>query len=221
LHLAPDPRSGTEMTLLRMLAFRPGESGGAIESGPKRATASISSSVAELRPPPLRSTSMRRGSSAGKSIEESRSASTPVALTVWSEPEWSTLIASLNISGAVKLLASNCAYLRREGNTIFLGLDARSESMLTRARQNAIAEALSAHFAEALNIDMTLQTEQQSTAVVTPLQEIERHRGAKLDAARKSLDADPNVHALRDIFGAELNEESVEVVDKNAIENRE
>ncbi len=33
LHLAPDPRSGAEMTLLRMLAFRPAESVGAVATG--------------------------------------------------------------------------------------------------------------------------------------------------------------------------------------------
>ena len=35
----------------------------------------------------------------------------------------------------------------------------------------------------------------------------------RLEAARESLEADPNVRALKDMFGAELNPDSIELVD--------
>jgi DNA polymerase-3 subunit gamma/tau len=46
----------------------------------------------------------------------------------------------------------------------------------------------------------------------TPMQKKARISDEKLDAARASLEADPNVRALRDMFGAELKAESVEVL---------
>ncbi|MDZ7643820.1 MAG: DNA polymerase III subunit gamma/tau C-terminal domain-containing protein [Woeseiaceae bacterium] len=111
----------------------------------------------------------------------------------------------------MRLLASNCAYVRRDGNVVRLSLDQRSESLLTRRRQDALAEALSGHFGETLRVDIEVgeQTEE------TPLQAEARAADEKLAAARESLEADPNVQALQDMFGATLNADSIEIVNGN------
>jgi DNA polymerase-3 subunit gamma/tau len=54
LYLAPDPRSGAEMTLLRMLAFQPGGQPEARGTGPRRAAASAAPVASELKPSPAR-----------------------------------------------------------------------------------------------------------------------------------------------------------------------
>ena len=110
--------------------------------------------------------------------------------------------------GTIGMLASNCVYLRREGNTVCLGLDRRSESLLTRQRKEALAERLSAHFGERLVVDIELGAE----AGETPVQEESRLADERMEAARQSLEADPNVQALKDMFGAELKPESIELI---------
>ena len=117
---------------------------------------------------------------------------------------------SLGLGGASRLLAANCVYLRREQDTIFLGLDRRSESLLTRSRQQTIADALSDRFGEKLSVDIALGDE---SAGETPMQARARQVDEKLEAARASLESDPNVKTLRDMFGAEIRPDSVEPIE--------
>jgi DNA polymerase-3 subunit gamma/tau len=114
----------------------------------------------------------------------------------------------LGLTGANQLLVSNCAYLGRVDDVIRLGLDSRSESLLTKSRQQALAAALSEKFGEKLRVDIQVG----EPAAETPVQEKERLEGENLEAARRSLENDPNVRALKDMFGAELTPGSIELV---------
>ena len=195
LHLAPDPRSGAEMTLLRMLAFRPADvtagggtagGGGDVQASARLASPQTPRVVqAKAAPPQAREQAQK-----------------------WVEPDWSALVVKLGLSGAVRLLASNCVYLRREDATVYLGLDPRSESLLTKQRKDSLAEQLSAHFGERLGIDIELGAD----AGETPVQEESRMADERLEAARQTLEADPNVQALKNMFGAELKTDSIELI---------
>ncbi len=112
------------------------------------------------------------------------------------------------MSGLTRLLASNCAFLRRDGDTVHLSLDGRSDALLTRSRQDAIGKALSRHFGETLRAEIVVG----AASTETPLQEQARKADEEIAAARESLESDPNVRALKDMFGATLNADSVEVV---------
>ena len=194
LHLAPDPRSGAEMTLLRMLAFRPAEANQAGEGG----------ASGESQPKPRPAAKPRRDRQSAQTGKAAAAA--PAAK--WSEPDWSALVAQLGLGGAVRLLASNCTYLRRDGNTIHLGLDPRSESLLTRKRRDELAAKLSAHYGETLSVDVELGTD----AGETPVQAESRLADERLEEARQSLEADPNVQALKNMFGAELKADTIELI---------
>jgi DNA polymerase-3 subunit gamma/tau len=50
----------------------------------------------------------------------------------------------------------------------------------------------------------------------TPMQARARESDEKLEAARASLESDPNVKALRDMFGAEIKPDSIEPIDDEA-----
>ncbi|NOX68085.1 MAG: DNA polymerase III subunit gamma/tau [Gammaproteobacteria bacterium] len=206
LHLAPDPRSGTEMTLLRMLAFQPPQ------SGERAATpARIPSASAAPVPQTKKSAPEPVVAPPAISIHEEKKAQ-PVA-----EDDWADLIKTLGLSGATKLLANNCAMLRREGNIIFLDLDSRSESLLTPQRQQALGEALSSHFAETLRVDISLGHAKKET----PVQEEVRRGDEALQAARQSLESDPNVQTLKDMFGATLNTDSVQILNEQSSGSQE
>ena len=126
------------MTLLRMLAFQPGGSAGKAASGNPKPVARKSAAPANVK----------------KQV-----ASAPVPNPVsqeWQEPDWASLVPQLDLSGLNKQLASNCAYLRREGTTVLFRLDGRSESYLTKARQDSLASALSEYFGETLKVEIAV-----------------------------------------------------------------
>ena len=107
------------------------------------------------------------------------------------------------------MLASNCALQRRDGDTIYLSLDPRSESMLTRSRKEALAQKLAEHFGESLSVDISIGV----GAAETPLQEESRRNDEVMEAARDELEADPNIKTMKAIFGAEIKPDSVRLND--------
>jgi DNA polymerase-3 subunit gamma/tau len=190
LHLSPDPRSGAEMTLLRMLAFKPaGESAGA--GGGTGSVPVKSSKMATRQDTPAKKTSVAASPASDGSF-----------------PEWSELVGQLDLKGSVRMLASSCALESRDGKSLSFSLDPRSESMLTRARKDAIAEALARHFGEPYVVDITVAEAKSET----PQQKQERLSDEKMNAAREKLESDPNVKTLQTMFGAELRPESIELI---------
>jgi len=194
LHLAPDPKAGAEMTLLRMLAFRPAQ---AEPSGTGSGTGSSSSSSAES----AKSSTMP----AARVVQAGSSG--PAGNARWRNPDWKEVVPQLGLEGADRLLASSCALLRREGNTIFFSLDPGSESYLTRQRKDSLAIALSKYFGESLVIDISIG----QADVESPMQTESRQTDERFAAERAKLEADPNVQALKDMFGAELKTESIKL----------
>jgi len=193
LHLAPDPRSGVEMTLLRMLAFRPTSGELAATSGGGSKPAQKAGTAAEPK--------------AARAVAKPES-KVAAASSKWEDPDWKALVAELGLAGTIGLLANNCVFLRRESNTVYLGLDPRSESLLTKQRKSALAERLSQHFGETLAVDVTLGAATQET----PSQEETRMADERMEAARQQLEADPNVKAMKDIFGAEIKTDTIELI---------
>jgi DNA polymerase-3 subunit gamma/tau len=200
LYLAPDPRSGVEMTLLRMLAFQPNRAGNRrpSDSRGRRLAPGASDDTGPKSAPP-------------RAAAESAVAPASEKPT-WTEPDWNVLIGELKLTGANKLLASNCAYLRRENGTLYFNLDSRSESLLTKSRQRALAAAVSKRFGEALRVEINIA----ESAPETPIQEEARRVDEKMAAARASLESDPNVKALQDMFGAQLNADSIELIQQSS-----
>ncbi|MCK5325913.1 MAG: hypothetical protein KAJ57_07885, partial [Woeseiaceae bacterium] len=126
----------------------------------------------------------------------------------WQDPDWSQLVGELRLTGSVRMLADNCALQKRSGNTVYFSLDPRSESLLTRPRKEALADALSSHFGEHLLVDVSVT----GTSAETPNQEETRVADERVDAARASLESDPNVQTLKNLFGAELKTDSIELI---------
>jgi DNA polymerase-3 subunit gamma/tau len=175
LPLAPDPRSGAEMTLLRADA------------------------PATAQP--------RKVPSARKPAAKAAEAGTKS----WQDPDWGALMSELGLTGSLRMLAGNCALDKREGRTVYFSLDPRSESLLTRQRKDALAEALSKHFGEELAVDIRIA----KSTPETPHERENRVADKRIVAAQKSLESDPNVQTLKNMFGAELKTESIEPLDSS------
>ena len=205
LHLSPDPRSGAEMTLLRMLAFRPAGTGEVAGGGGTRKPSAA-------KPRPVASAAPARQANAKEAPNQQAPAeSKPPQKPAWDEPDWATLIPTLGLKGAVRMLAINCAYLRREGNTVHFRADKNAESVITRERQATLEEALTTHFGEPLKVAIEI-TEAPVEGTETPVETEARVTDERYEAARESIEADPNVQAMKNMFGAELKTDSIEPI---------
>jgi DNA polymerase III subunit gamma/tau len=194
LALAPDPRTGFEMTLLRMLAFRP--VGGSAERVPAAVTAAptnaAASGVTAVRAASQRPLTTVAASSSGASA-------------VLSVDNWLQVIAALDVGGAARQLAQNCGFVAETANVVTLALDPRNAHMATAAQHDRLAQALGTYLGRSVRIEFT----QAAPETPTASRARERAEGERFDNARKSLDSDPTVQAIKERFGATLLEESV------------
>jgi DNA polymerase-3 subunit gamma/tau len=191
ISFAPDPRTGFEMTLVRMLAFRPG--GGAAASagsGGARATSAAASSKSSSLP------------SAGHAPIVRPAAAGPI------DPvQWSRVIGDLDVTGAARQLATNCALIEHSGNTLRLGVDPKV------ARTPPQVEKLAQALAKYLGGFVKLEFVDGALPVETPAQHGERRSAEAQDAARRALEEDPTVREMKSRFGATLHPESVRPTD--------
>jgi DNA polymerase III subunit gamma/tau len=194
LGLAPEPRTGFEMTLLRMIAFRPaGESSGsrppAVDCAPRAATSAAAGSVATAGSP----------AGAGGAAEI---ASAPDA------GPWATIVNALELSGAARQLASHCVFVGRQGAVVRLALDARNQPVRTPAQEEKLAQALSRYYGEPVRLEFQVG----GALAETPALLARRVSEQELAAARRAFEADPGVQGLRERFGATVLPDSVRPV---------
>jgi DNA polymerase-3 subunit gamma/tau len=173
------------MSLVRMLAFRPAGGAGA-STTPASGGARIAGSPGHS------------GSPSGAPIVRPSTAG-PI------DPvQWARVIGDLDLSGAARQLASNCALLEHRGNTLRLGIDPKISR--TPGQVERLAQALAKYLALPL---VKLEFAEGAPPVETPTQHGERRSAEALDAARRSLEDDPTVRDMKSRFGATLHPESV------------
>jgi DNA polymerase III subunit gamma/tau len=211
LALAPDARTGFRMTLIRMLAFRPASAAGAGRAALETAAAAGTAGIAGNPPAPVTAPPVALAAPAaaadadvGPRPEEH---TPPPALDppVAAAPDWATIVAALELQGAPRELARNCALLAREGAIVRLALDARSASMRTRALEDKLAQALSRYF----GVTVRLQIELREDTSETPARAAERIEAQRRSQAQMAFEADPLVGTFKERFGASVLPESV------------
>jgi DNA polymerase-3 subunit gamma/tau len=188
LALAPEPRVGFEMTLLRMIAFRP-----AGDPAGTRAPAAVQA------PPPA---AARAGNAATAGAPDVPAA--PASAT----EGWAGIVSQLELSGAARQLASHCVFIGRQGAVVRLALDARNQLVRTAATEEKLAQALSRHFGEPLRLEF----QASAAGAETPALAARRASDAELAAARRAFESDPGVKGLRERFGASVLPDTVRPV---------
>jgi DNA polymerase-3 subunit gamma/tau len=200
LALAPDPRAGFRMTLIRMLAFRPAGAAPNPGSPPAALAASGAPAASEAtRTVPPRAAP---AASQAPAVPAVGASGEPLSL----EPAaWPALVAQLELDPPTRMLALHCALLAREGSILRLALDPRQGSARTRAREDKLAQALSRQLGEPLRLEIELR----AASDATPAQAAERASQQALADARARLQADPALQALQLRFGATIHPDSV------------
>ncbi|TLZ35756.1 MAG: DNA polymerase III subunit gamma/tau [Gammaproteobacteria bacterium] len=208
LPLAPDPRTGFEMTLLRMIAFRP--AGEWLTSRPgaadpaARAGGSITAAGAS---PGSAASAAAAGGTSGAAGAAGRGEGAGTTGSSGGD-SWAAIVNALELSGAARQLASHCVLVGRQGPVVRLALDARNQPVRTPAQEEKLAQALSRYFGEPVRLEFQVL----SAGAETPALLARRVSEQELAAARRAFDAEPGVQGLRERFGATVLPDTVRPV---------
>jgi len=190
LSLAPDPRSGLEMVLLRMLAFRP-VTGGEGE----RAV-----------PPPARRTAEPAKPAVARAAPDTASVPAPApAGTGMGSSSWGDQVAGLGLGGLVRELAQHMVLERFDAGVFHLTLEQGQAHLLNKEREQVLRDALSAQTGQAVTLKVTIG----QPAGETPAREKQRVQSERQQVATDAILKDPGIQALQEQFGARINMASI------------
>ncbi len=182
LAICRDHRVAFEMTLLRMLAFRPAVVDN--ESPPDR-----SARKAELKQRPAEPEEGKMDQSAHTKIQD-----------------WGLLLKALKVTGPARQLAENCV-LRTIGDRR-LELVMADEHMHLNTQK--ICERLEIALTEHLGQDIFVSITMGETGDITPAQAREASESERMRIARDTIQGDSNVEAIKVAFDAVLEMDSIQ-----------
>ena len=203
LPFAPDPRSGLEMILLRMVAFRPAEAGEVRTSVPAVAVPSTKTTTAapasaSRTPPPV-------AVKPAPAPEVTPPAATVVQSSGAQTPKWSEVVTQLGLAGLVRELANNTMLESFDNGAMVLVLEEVHGKLLNKEREAELRQALEKYYGNPVKLTLRIGR----PAVETPAKEKTRLQDERQQAAVQAITDDPNVRALQEKFNARVNPASI------------
>lgn len=186
LPLAPDPRSGFEMVMLRMLAFRPVEF--------HQSTVVPSTTTQEAKP-------IQPQIDSATKIQQSKSVQTGS-----DNLDWITLIDKLKLTGINQQLALNCALKSFDDNTIQLNLGESHKQLLNDQRRNTLQKAIGAILANPVRLTIHVE----ANPGVTPANIAKQRQAERQLSAEQEIENDQAVKNIVNTFDARITPGSIQ-----------
>ena len=196
LDLAPDPRSGFEMVMLRMLTFRPVS----ITSTPIKLT-QVRQSVSNAQTQPAYKSA---------TIEQPTVVAEKIAQESMPPPysDWAEMVAAMKINGLTRELAHNCILENIDDTTCTLILDAGHKQLRSSRTEANLQKALQDYRKAPLKLVITTE----KISVATPAVQLTKQREDKQQAAVDAINSDENIQALKEHLGARIMPGTIEPI---------
>jgi len=194
LGMAPDPRTGLEMTLLRMLAFRPAQA-------PSSAPAPGSEKPAVQKPKPARR--------APEPVKTSAPKTSKPAPAVSSGSDWVALLADLDLAGQARELARNVQLKSRTDDRWEFEIAPSLMYLGSEVCVNRLSEAISARIGKPVTVRIL---DAESTGLRTAAAIEEQKVQNSMSEAEKAINDDPTVRELKEQMGAQLVQDSIQPI---------
>ncbi len=181
LAFAPTPRTGFEMTLLRMLAFYPELGENQAAPAPRKQPAKTTAKAA--------------------SANSNKTTAAPSKLS----NDWNDIVAQLNLTGAARILAQNCNLAAMGDNEVQLVASPKQKPLIQAKQVERINEALNDYLQRKVKIKITVSEQTHNTpADIAKKAEEDRH-----EAAKQAISNDPKVQKIMKTFDATIVESSI------------
>jgi DNA polymerase-3 subunit gamma/tau len=240
LHLAPDEFDGFTMTLLRLYAFRPAgagdmrpQGGSSSPSGSvvrndaaRQAAGGSSPPVAvhqaitrdEVLPAlvmePIPEPKARSVADSSTAAESGLAIAQPAPIVIEAPaiteecPDWHVLLAALELGGMPRELGQHCELRSLDSGRVVLCLSPTHRSLQIKAAQDKLQQALSKHFGRSMQLTIELD----EVSGETPAAVAQKQRKERQEQAVASVEQDPFVRAIIDMFDATLIDSSIQPV---------
>jgi DNA polymerase-3 subunit gamma/tau len=220
LSLAPDARTGFEMALLRMLAFRPTDE--VPSARPARAEAAPASAAAATAPRAAPPAPQRPVASAHPPAAAAPVAPRPVPAPAPAPkpaaaaprpdglPDWEAMIEQAGLRGPLGQLAQNSALRGRDGNTLILALQPAHMHLAVEPMVGQMADRIGQALGEPIRLRFVSD---EAGGAHTPAARAASARSAAQSAAEQAIEDDPLVQALKRDFGARVVPGSIKPVE--------
>ena len=229
LHLAPSTRAGFEMSVLRMLAFRPAGAGqvNAGQAGTEASKPSPAISVIAAPPPlapvmvnreipvpigkPLGETSVAPAVKAQPQLEPAVVASvTESAAVIATAEDWLHFAGNSGMKGAARQLAENAAFVGYGEGVLRLSLDAGFDYLRSEKSLAELSNTLAGKFGAAPRIAFDHAVGESETLQ----QRSHRERSIRQSADEENFMNNPDVQRLIQQHGAKLVPDSIRPFDE-------
>ena len=214
LKLNPMPREGFEMTLLRMIAFRPWQAtaqsqstqqGLATAAASQRPPAETSASPEEERPNPAPEQIAEPAPGTARQPKPAAQAASNSYL-----PDWQEILDALGLKAMALQLAENCQLEAIEDDIVRLILDQSHAKLMTDGPVQKIETALTDFFGKSIKLKM----QPGIVPSETPAQRRARQNEERQQAAVASIEGDENVQLMKEMFGATVAANAVQPIDE-------
>jgi len=210
LPLAPDPRSGFEMILLRMLAFRPENSPREQDSDrvlPRSAEAATKVDLSPGgavpgKPPPIDHPPPVRQVQSPRPM----TGATERGGTAYNQAtDWNAIVEALGLGGMALQLASNCVLERWTEDVVELRLDPAHVQLRSERVEARLIEAIRKYCGNEVRVSFSVQAPEAET----PARRQAQARADRQRRAEEAIQSDAVVRALEDDLGAKLITDSI------------
>jgi len=204
--MAANPRSGLEMVLLRMLAFRPatGAAGGGDVAGGKSQQSAVTKGSAKGQSSvkatvPAATTAEVAVRDTAPAAEETQPA---IAL---SADGWEQVVKDIGVKGAAGQLVRNSLFKEQVGGKIVLEIPERSEMFLNDERREQIRSALSLYMKSDIRLSINVNS---GDLTDTPAMRAEQREEFARSEAAEVIQQDEDFQSLQSVFDGSIVEDS-------------
>lgn len=211
IHLAPTLAIGFNMTILRMLTFRPAAQVKTIPIAPANEVVVLAKehTTPEYAPPVIIQEPAAK-IPAEIALESTVKIATPVLVEEKSSvpqenQSWANIIPQLKLTGLALNAIENAEFVSREGREVTLRVARGHQSLFTPTLLTRIETALSNYYQSTIKIVLNSDQLVQSS----PAQQKEQATQQKQQKAEAALNSDPMFQQLQQEFSAELVKNSI------------
>ncbi len=205
LGLAPDPRTGLEMALLRMLAFRPASE----DSAERGASGAGGSSAGKSGGGPKQSAEPKSRTRAARPAAEpaAPAAQDLQSATSGGPSDWVALARELKLSGQARELARNVHFRNRSDDQWEFAI---APSLRYLSSENCVS-SLTRAISDKVGHQVSIRIVDEESSELRTAAAVERQKARdSMSEAEKAINDDPTVKSLKEQMGAKLVEDSIQ-----------